>query len=119
MKIVTQDPVRGFTVKGVTLSHTADITLEPDELVTFKNDNDASELDVTAKEWGFYATPSVNGRLRNFNFRTALAKNTETGLRYVLLVKEGKEQEFHAYLAEQGMTVLGWLDEDHLEIVDK
>lgn len=116
MKTVTQDPARRFTVKGVTLSHVADITLEANELVTFKCDNDDSEFDVTAKDWGFYATPSVNGRLRDFGFKTALAQNVGTGLRYVLLVKEGKEREFEAYLADQDMTVLAWLDDETLDI---
>lgn len=118
MKIFPKVEPRQFTVKGVTLSHVADIDLSPNELVTFKCANDQTEFDVTAKDWGFYATPSLNGRLRDHNFRSVLTKNTETGRRYVLLVKEGKETEFNAYLAQQNMVVLGMLDEETLNITD-
>ena len=39
------------------------IYLKSDEQVTFKCEK-GSEYDVTKKEWGYYATPSLNGRLK-------------------------------------------------------
>ena len=62
MKISSKTPPRTFTVKGVDISHVADIDLAPDELITLKTESGA-EYDVARKEWGFYATPSINGRL--------------------------------------------------------
>lgn len=111
MKIDRLDPPRDFSVKGVTISHTADIHLAEDQMVTFKTPSGA-EYDVAAKEWGFYATPSTNGRLKNHGFRTALSRNRETGLRYVLLVEVTKMDAFEAYCREQNMVVENWLDED-------
>lgn len=111
MKIDRRDPPRTFSVKGVTIAHTADISLNENEMVTFKKPNGA-EYDVAAKDWGFYATPSTNGRLKKHGFRTALSRNAETGLRYVLLVEDNKMDEFDAYCRDQNMVVESWLDED-------
>lgn len=111
MKIDRLDPTRSFTVKGVTITHTADIHLGDDEMVTFKTAG-GGEYDVAAKDWGFYATPSTNGRLKNHGFRTALTRNTDTGLRYILLVAVGKTDAFDAYCREQNMVVDAWLDQD-------
>lgn len=111
MKIAPIDPPRSFAVKGVTITHAADIRLNGDEMVTFKTPSNA-EYDVAAKEWGFYATPSTNGRLKTHGFRTALSRNAETGMRYVLLVEIEKMAAFDAYCREQNMVVDAWLDED-------
>ena len=111
MKIDRLDPPRTFSVKGITIAHTADIHLADNEMVTFKTAAGA-EYDVAAKDWGFYATPSTNGRLKNHGFRTALCRNEGTGMRYVLLVDETKMDAFEAYCQEQDMVVEDWLDRD-------
>ncbi len=111
MKIDHLDPPRTFNVKGVTITHSADIHLSADEMVTFKTASGA-EYDVAAKEWGFYATPSTNGRLKNHGFRSALCRNELTGMRYVLLVEAAKIDAFDAYCRDQNMAVEVWLDED-------
>lgn len=110
MKIDRLDPPRQFSVKGVTIAHSADIRLDADEMVTFRTASGA-EYDVAAKDWGFYATPSTNGRLKSHGFRTALARNSETGMRYVLLVESAKMKGFESYCREQKMIVDVWLDE--------
>ena len=96
---------REFEVAGVHLTHVADIELEPDELVTFEGG-----LDVTRKEWGYYATPSLNGRLREQGLRAVLVSGG--GKLYLLLVEEGAEPAFERYLDEQELRVLAWLDTD-------
>jgi len=111
MKIDRLDPPRAFSVKGVTITHTADIQLADDEMVTFKTASGA-EFDVAAKDWGFYATPSTNGRLKTHGFRSALCRNELSGMRYVLLVEAAKIDAFDAYCREQNMVVDIWLDED-------
>ncbi len=111
MKTDANDPPRRFTVKGVTIAHTADIHLDANEMVTFKTDS-GSEYDVTAKSWGFYATPSLNGRLKSKGLRSALVRSNTSGRRYILLVEPDKIDAFDAYCEEQEMTVDVWLDED-------
>ncbi|RED52445.1 hypothetical protein [Aestuariispira insulae] len=117
MKIYPKNEPRRFTIKGVTISHVADINLDPDEMITLRRD-DGSEYDVAAKSWGYYATPSLNGRLRDQGFRSVLVKNKSTGQRYVLLVREGQQSAFNEYLAHQDMKVLGFLDEECVKIDD-
>jgi len=48
---------------------------------------------ITAKDWGFYATPSINGRLQQFGFKTALVENPQ-GRIYVMVVEEEKIELF-------------------------
>jgi hypothetical protein len=113
MKVTKIEPPReyqcGFEFKR-TIRDCARVELEPNEQVTFVTDCGA-EYDVTRKDFGFYATPSTNGRLARFGLRTALAQN-RLGQVYVLLLACGKEAEFRRYLSEEKMTIVSWLDSD-------
>jgi hypothetical protein len=108
------EPVdRSFTVGAgdITLRHAGDLWLEPDELVTVRTEA-GGELDVTRKSWGFYATPSLNRRLREHGLRATLATGVDGATLFVLLVEDGREEEFLAYVAAQRMRVVCWLDDD-------
>src|SRR5204863_5563233 len=77
MKLALTDPPREFGVGtggAVRLKDCAHIALEPDEQVTFQTES-GGEYDVVRKSWGFYATPSLNGRLERFNLRAVLVKS--------------------------------------------
>ena len=111
MKIDLIRPPREFRVggdDGLVIRHCANVELAPDEQVTFVSPAD-TQYDVVRKVWGYYATPSVNRRLRRFGLRAGLCENRD-GARYVVLVEEGREREFYAYLDDQDMVVLSWLD---------
>ena len=116
MEIAAKSPPRKYTIKGVTISHVANVTLEADEMITFCT-NEGAQYDVTAKEWGFYATPSLNSRLPANGFRPTLVKNPE-GQRYVLLVEQGRESAFDEYCVQQSIKILAFLDDDHINISD-
>lgn len=88
------------------------MTLAANEQITFLT-NDGREYDVAAKEWGFYATPSINGRLKDQGFKTALVRNQQNRI-YVMLVKTDALQEFHLYLKQEDNELLMWLDEHGL-----
>jgi hypothetical protein len=109
MRVRPHEPPRTFAVGDVTLSHAADIELEPDEQVTFTTAS-GTELDVVRKDWGYYATSS-NRRLREHGLRMALCANDD-GRMTVLLVEAGREETFQAYLDGQPMRLLAWLDTD-------
>jgi len=122
MKFHLKQPPREFTIgdpaNPITLRDCGALELAPDEQVTFVGSNHL-EYDVVRKTWGFYATPSVNGRLGNFGLRTALAKST-SGKYYVLLLEAGKEAEFNQYLHLERMHVVCWLDDQaSLDKLDK
>jgi hypothetical protein len=83
--------------------------LEPDEQVTFVKQSGA-QYDVAAKDWGFYATPSLNGRLEQFGLRGVLIRNRDTGRYFLLLVEQGGEAKFDAYCDQENLAVIAWLD---------
>ena len=111
MKIVPIDPPRAFSVAdGISMKDCARIELEPDEQVTFLTETGA-EYDVARKSWGYYATPSLNGRLARFGLRAALVKNSSAKF-YVMLVEKGREDDFAHYLSMENEHVVTWLDDD-------
>lgn len=112
MNIAPVDPPRRFRVGqggSVELKDCARIRLEADEQVTFVTAS-GKEYDIAAKNWGFYATPSVNGRLCAQGFKTALVRNSE-GRYYVMLVEISRLADFQAYVSGESNVVVEWLDE--------
>lgn len=106
------DPPRRFEVgfgELVELRDCGRVLLEPDEQVTFVAGD--AEYDVTRKDFGFYATPSTNGRLADFGLRTVLVRN-RIGRAFVLLVHAGREDAFERYVAVEELDVVTWLDTD-------
>lgn len=113
MQFTPIDPPRTYEVgfgETVMISDCGRINLDPNEQVTFCTTTGA-EYDVTRKEWGFYATPSLNGRLTGFGLRGVLVRN-RIGRYFVLLVEQGKEAVFERYLAVESLGVVAWLDSD-------
>lgn len=112
MKFEPRIPPRRFTVgnaRRFDMSDCGNVFLEPDEQVTFVTPAGA-EFDVAAKDWGFYATPSLNGRLEHFDLRGVLIQNRDTGRYFILLVARGKEALFDAYCEEENLRIVSWLD---------
>lgn len=113
MKIDVTAPPRAFMVgrrASVELKDCGRIALGSEELVTFVTPA-GGEFDVTAKSWGFHATPSTNARLARFGLRTVLVLNSKGHL-FVLLVERGQEAGFQAYIDDEQLRVLAWLDDD-------
>ncbi|MBF0176713.1 MAG: hypothetical protein HQL63_07690 [Magnetococcales bacterium] len=114
MKFIPTDPPRRFKATGagltIELSDCGRMALEPNEQVTFVANN-GGEYDVARKSWGYYATPSTNGRLARFGFKTALVLNAK-GQLFVMLVEQGGEEDFNDYIREDRQRVLCWLDDD-------
>lgn len=118
MRIEPVEPPREFGVghRGGRLRHVADGWLEPDEVLTLRTKS-GTEVDVTRKSWGYYGSPSLNGRLRERGLRAALAvgvpRDGETARRmYLLYVEDGRESDFEEYVAAENMEVVAWLDSD-------
>jgi hypothetical protein len=109
-----KDPPRVFTVGNAGPIETRDcgtVALDADEQVTFVTERGA-EYDVARKDWGYYATPSLNGRLMQFGLRGVLIQNRGTKRYFVLLVERGREPAFEAYLAAENLRIVHWLDSD-------
>lgn len=114
MKFDPKDPPRGFKVGAagsITMKDCGSLYLKPDEQITLTTESGA-EYDIARKDWGFYATPSLNGRLPQFGLRGVLIQNRQSGRYFVLLVERGREPAFDAYLVEENLRVVHWLDTD-------
>lgn len=112
MKFAPKDPPRRFKVGNAVefeMKDCGSLALENNEQVTFTTESGA-EYDVARKDWGFYATPSLNGRLEQFGLRGVLIKNRATGRYFVLLVEKGRESLFDAYREQENLSVIAWLD---------
>ena len=113
MKFDEKRPPRVFQVGNVEKFPMRDcgtMRLEPDEQVTFVTESGA-EYDLARKDWGFYATPSLNGRLATFGLRAVLVKNPSNRY-FVLLVEKGKQPAFDAYVKSEQLTIVCWMDSD-------
>jgi hypothetical protein len=111
MKFHEINPPRIFKVGNhakFDMSDCGRVTLESDEQLTFLTE-DGGELDFARKEWGFYVTPSLNGRLEGFGLRAVLVRNTFDRY-YVLVVERGKEAAFDAYCTRESLELVHWLD---------
>lgn len=122
MKIELSNPPRIFHIplpngERITLSDCAHITLGVDEQITLFTDN-GNEYDITRKDWGYYATPSLNRRLAHFHLRAVLVRGLNDTF-FINLVEQGHEENFQQYLDYHNIRVVAWLDTlealEHLE----
>jgi hypothetical protein len=118
MKFEPKNPPRIFKVgkpeNKIMISDFGDLTLGANEQITLVSDN-GKRHDFAAKEWGFYSTPSINGRLKDEGFKTALVEN-QKGQIYVMSVDKDKIFLFEKYCLNEKQTVLEWLDERKLKV---
>jgi len=113
MKFDEKRPARVFQVGNAEKFPMRDcgtLRLEPDEQVTLVTESGA-EYDVARKDWGFYATPSLNGRLASFGLRPVLVRNPSRRY-FVLLVEKGRQAQFDAYVKSEQLTIVCWMDSD-------
>ncbi len=119
MKFFPLNPPRRFDADGsgrFMISDCARIELQPDEQITFYAPS-GSEFDVARKAWGYYATPSLNGRLPAKGLRPALVSSSQKRY-YIHLVEDGGEKAFEEYLKCAGMYVVLWLDDATLTAIE-
>jgi hypothetical protein len=113
MKFEPTTPPRTFEVGlnvQIEMKDCGRLELAPDEQVTFVTESGA-EYDVARKDFGYYATPSLNGRLRSFGLRAALVRNGQ-GRYFIMLIERGKDDAFADYLRAEKQTLVCWLDSD-------
>jgi len=112
MRFNVKDPPRRFTVGNagpIEMKDCGTLHLAADEQVTLVTESGA-EYDVARKDWGFYATPSLNGRLEGFGLRAVLIQNRGTMRYFILLVERGREDAFERYLDVENLRIVHWLD---------
>jgi len=94
---------------NIEIKDIGDIYLDKNEQITFITDNN-SRHDFVRKDWGFYATPSINGRLKNEGFITALVKNQSNRI-YLMVVEKDKKDLFLKYCIDEKQIIIDWLSD--------
>ena len=93
----------------IKIKDTGKIYLSKNEQVTFITEN-KNEYDFCRKDWGFYATPSVNSRLKNQGFKTAIVKNKFNQI-YIMVVEKKKIFKFNNYCKNEKQKIIKWIDQ--------
>ena len=116
MKVEIKDPPRIFNASKdgeiTSIKDCASINLSPGEQVTFFT-ADGKETDFCRTGWGYYATPSINGRLERFHFKTALVCNNQAQY-FIMLVEDEKIDLFNEFLEKYDEKLVCWLNDDNL-----
>ena len=107
MKIVKKNRKFKVGMKKIELTEKAHIFLKNNEMVTLKNKK--MEYDIVKKDWGFYATPSINERLLKFNFKTCIIRNKISKNIFILIVEKKKIKNLNKYLKNENCKVIKWL----------
>ncbi len=84
------------------------IYLAPNEQLTFITEN-KKKYDFCRKNWGFYATPSINSRLKKEGFKTVLTKNPINRI-FVMIIEKENMLKFKKYCKDHKLKILFWLD---------
>ena len=85
------------------------IKLEANEQLTFISET-GSKYDFSKKSWGYYATQSINNRLLNEGFKTALVLNKLNRI-FIMVVEKKFMKKFIEYCESEDQKVLIWLEE--------
>lgn len=102
---------RKFNVADIEIRDYGKIFLDNDEMISLMSKN-GGEVDITAKEWGFYLGSSLNGRMLNQGFKTALVIGVEYNKIFIMTVENEKVDDFKEYLSSHNdQRILCWLDE--------
>lgn len=110
MKLNIKEHPREFNVSGIIIKDHGKIELVENDMITLVTKS-GKECDVTAKKWGFYLAPSINGRLRKNGFKVALVENHE-GKLFINAVDIDEKAQFIEYLnSNQSSRILCWLDD--------
>jgi hypothetical protein len=107
MKIKISKKPRIFTIKDIQIKDYGKIKLDTNEMISFITES-GKEYDFVAKDWGFYMTPSINGRLKREGFKIAIVKN-EAGKIYIMAVEKEKKVQFKKYCSNQKQKILNWI----------
>ncbi len=111
MRVLKKKKPRIFLVSkknNIRLKDVGKIILGNDENLTITSINNKN-YEICKKDWGYYATPSINVRLKKIGFKTALVKQKKKY--FILLVDKKKIKSFNYYCRIENYKVIKWLDQ--------
>lgn len=110
MKTDFKKKPRIFNVNDCEFQDFGKIILAENEMVSLLSDT-GKEIDITAKNWGYYLGPSLNARLADEGYKAALVLNMFNKI-FLMIVDKEKIEEFKNYLKDNhDNRILCWIDE--------
>ena len=107
MKMKILKKPRLFSVNNIEIRDCGKIKLDDNELISFITKSN-KEYDFTAKDWGFYVTPSINVRLKKEGFKVAIVKNKIEKI-FIMAVEKNKIKLFEKYCSDEQQSIIQWL----------
>lgn len=96
---------------GHTIRDWGSLIMDADDLISLRG-FEGGNIEVTAKEWGFYLGTSLNQRMKNEGFRAALVLNATHNKVFIMAVYKNRTEEFKNYLSgHYDQKILCWLDD--------
>tara|TARA_Y100001958_G_C20853722_1_gene295047 strand:+ start:163 stop:492 length:330 start_codon:yes stop_codon:yes gene_type:complete len=108
MKVYKRKKARKFLVSkknNIFLKDVGKIHLQEDENLTITC-KEKKDFEICRKSWGYYATPSLNFRLKRKGLKAVLVKQN---LKYfILLVDMKKKEKFKNYIKIENYKIIRW-----------
>ena len=114
--------IRKFNTKSrlnTELTLVKKINLKENQQITFVeySKGKIKEYDVVKKDWGYYATPSINKRLKKFKYECALIKNKQNKF-FLCLINKNMKKKFILYLKDDDQKIVCWLNSNNLKSIE-
>ena len=108
--MIFKKKIRKFKVNNnLQIKDNGEIIFSKNEMVSINIKNKKNE--ITAKNWGFYLTPSINVRLKKNGFKCAIIKNKQNKFFFCLVIKNKKEiNSFYKYLKKDKQYLVSFLN---------
>ncbi len=110
MRVVKKKIPRKFLVSkknNIILKDVGKVFLNNNENLSLIGNNNKT-YEICRKDWGYYATPSINFRLRKNGFKTALIKQNKK--LFVVIVDKNEMKSFNNYRKIENYKLVKWLD---------
>lgn len=91
-------------LKNIEIQEKCKIKLKSNEQITFTNLK-KNENEICKKGWGYYLTPSINRRLKNYNHQVFVITNKKKD-KYIVIVKNSKMKSFKKYCENENLKYI-------------
>ena len=78
-------------------------------------------FDIVRKNWGFYALPSINKRLKKFKLNAVIVESKNFKTFFILLVAKDKKKisAFKDYCKKENLKIIIWLNDYNFSLIKK
>jgi hypothetical protein len=113
--MIIKKKFRNFKINNsLQIKECGEIYFSQNEMINIKIKNNNNE--ITAKNWGFYLTPSINVRLKKNGFKCAIIKNKQNKFFVCLVINKNKKiNTFKKYLKRDKQKLVTFLSTKKLK----